>query len=57
MRFTQEDQRGRELDDWIATLNLCIINVGKTPTCVRQRASSFVDVTLTTNKIAARIKK
>lgn len=46
------DPRGRLLERWSAQWNLCLINNGSTPTCVRYQGSSYVDVTWTSPPLA-----
>ncbi|XP_017875216.1 uncharacterized protein LOC108622066 [Ceratina calcarata] len=38
--------RGRIMEKWIQSHNLLVMNTGSTPTCVRPRGSSIVDITL-----------
>ncbi|XP_025264126.1 uncharacterized protein LOC112637796 [Camponotus floridanus] len=42
------NSRGRLLEDWISERDLCILNQGSSPTCVRPQGSSVIDVTLCT---------
>jgi len=39
------DWRGSVVERWAAGLDLNIVNVGSTPTCVRTNGSSIVDLT------------
>jgi len=47
--------RGQLLEDWIAEKDLCIVNTGFSPTCVRPQGSSIVDITLCTPDIFSAI--
>ncbi|KAK9708077.1 Endonuclease-reverse transcriptase [Popillia japonica] len=49
------DKKGEHWSEWIAALNLVVQNTGLTPTFVRGETQSFIDVTLSTPKIAARV--
>lgn len=46
---TSSNWRGRLLENWISERDLCILNTGSTPTCVRPQGSSTIDVTLCTS--------
>lgn len=37
--------RGDQVEVWAASLDLRVMNIGKTPTCVRSQGTSIVDVT------------
>ncbi|XP_074031354.1 uncharacterized protein [Leptinotarsa decemlineata] len=49
------DERGNYLTDWIATLDLTIHNNGN-PTFERGVSKSHIDITMTTNRIASKVK-
>ncbi|KAJ8958967.1 hypothetical protein NQ314_006331 [Rhamnusium bicolor] len=53
MRAT--DTRGRVLTEWIAQLDLAILNVGDAPTFVRQDYGSILDLSLGTADIGRKI--
>lgn len=38
--------RGKLIEEWMAEMNLTLINEGDTPTCVRPQGSSIIDLTL-----------
>jgi len=42
------DWRGRVLERWAAELDLRLVNSGESPTCVRKRGSSIIDLTWST---------
>lgn len=46
------DIRGRVLEEWVANLDLVILNTGATPTFVRNRQESYIDVTLASQELA-----
>lgn len=50
-RSTSYNWRGRLLEDWISERDLCILNTGSTPTCVRPQGNSIIDVTLCTPRL------
>lgn len=39
------DRRGELVEEWAATCDLGLINVGEIPTCVRPQGSSVIDLT------------
>lgn len=47
--------RGRLLEDWIAERDLCVVNIGSTPTCVRPQGSSVIDITISSPELFSRI--
>ncbi|KAJ8910521.1 hypothetical protein NQ315_012818 [Exocentrus adspersus] len=47
----REDQRGEYWSEWIATLNIGVLNDGKKPTFVRGQSKSYIDVTCASSKI------
>lgn len=47
--------RGRILSEWIHSSNLCIVNVGNTPTFRREDQRSVIDVTFASEAIAGKI--
>lgn len=50
------DNRGVILEEWLAELDMVVLNDGITPTFRRGTSSSFIDVTFSTQRIAKRIK-
>lgn len=50
------DRRGEILQDWMAQWNFCLINTGRTPTCVRPQGTSFIDTTWASAELSRRIK-
>lgn len=53
----QEDKRGEYWCEWLATLNMGVLNDGKKPTFIRGQSKSYIDVTCSTNKIQKEIRK
>lgn len=51
------DPKGDILLQWIASLDLDIINTGDTPTFTRREQKSIIDVTLGTKEISKKVKK
>jgi hypothetical protein len=49
------DVRGRDVESWVLSLGLHVMNRGTTPTCVRWQGTSIVDVTFATTSLANRI--
>jgi len=49
------ERRGELLGEWIAGLDLTVVNVGSVSTCVRPQGESIVDLTLTSHAAAWRI--
>lgn len=49
------DLRGEYVEEWSAEFNLCLVNVGDTPTCIRPQGCSIIDLTWTSNDIYTRI--
>lgn len=50
------DARGKYVDEWVAELDLVIMNRGNTPTFERGNSRSFIDVTGATANVAKKIK-
>nr|CAI5838231.1 unnamed protein product [Callosobruchus analis] len=50
------DARGNYFTEWLATLDMIVLNTGLTPTFVRGDCHSYIDVTCSTQKIAKQIK-
>lgn len=53
---TRPDNRGIYLEDWMATLDLRVVNIGDKPTCVRWQGNSIVDVVFATHDLVSRIE-
>ncbi|VEN55528.1 unnamed protein product [Callosobruchus maculatus] len=51
-----DDRRGKYLADWMAAFNLVVHNNGNEPTFVKGDCRSFIDVTMSTAKIAEKIQ-
>ncbi|CAH1988125.1 unnamed protein product [Acanthoscelides obtectus] len=49
------DHRGRYLEEWIAELNMTIVNSGGLPTFQRGESRSFIDVTAATSTISTKV--
>ncbi|KAJ8936103.1 hypothetical protein NQ314_012486 [Rhamnusium bicolor] len=49
------DARGGYIIEWMATLDMTVKNTGITPTFSRGNCESFIDVTFSTQRIAAKI--
>lgn len=49
------DRRGEILRDWMAQWNLCLVNTGLTPTCIRSQGTSFIDITWASPSLYRRI--
>lgn len=43
--------RGHLLEEWLAERDLCVLNAGNTPTCVRPQGSSIINITISTARI------
>ncbi|XP_071581128.1 uncharacterized protein [Temnothorax nylanderi] len=41
----RRNQRGSTLEEWAASLGLCLVNTGRKSTCVRRQRTSIVDLT------------
>jgi len=54
-RSPGSDWRGLVLERWAAELDLRIMNVGNTPTCVRHNGSSIIDLTWSSANICGLI--
>lgn len=52
--FTND--RGHYVAEWVAELNLVILNTGTTPTFERGRSQSYIDVTGATANLAGKVK-
>lgn len=52
-----ENERGRMLTDWMAEHSMTIHNVGSDPTFVRRGTESHIDITMSSEGIAAKIKR
>lgn len=52
----KQDKRGEYIEEWAATLNLTILNEGDSPTFVRGSSGTYIDITLSTKKIARAVK-
>ncbi|CAB3236245.1 unnamed protein product [Arctia plantaginis] len=50
------DARGEAVEEWAASVGLCLLNRGSTNTCVRQQGGSIVDRSFTTPALAARVR-
>ncbi|KAJ8949936.1 hypothetical protein NQ314_008098 [Rhamnusium bicolor] len=50
------DNRRKYIEEWVAELDLVIINSGDVPTFERGSSRSFIDVTEATAKLAKKIK-
>lgn len=50
------DEKGLYWEEWIESKDLTVHNSGETPTFVRGASRSYIDVTLSTNKIARKIR-
>ncbi|XP_026824325.1 uncharacterized protein LOC113561699 [Ooceraea biroi] len=48
----RSDAMGETLVDWVASLGLCILNIGSEGTCVRRGGESIVDLTLASPQAA-----
>lgn len=51
------DKRGKYWEEWVAALNLNILNDGKKPTFVRGQTKSHIDITCTTEKLSRQVVK
>nr|CAH7762818.1 unnamed protein product [Callosobruchus chinensis] len=51
------DQRGKYIEEWVAALNLVIMNTGDTPTFQRGISASYIDVIGTTTDTARKVGK
>lgn len=51
-----EDRRGRLVTEWLSSLNLTVINNGRTPTFERGQQKSYIDVTLCSEDVSRYIK-
>lgn len=49
------DRRGQYWEEWIAALNLVVLNEGHTRTFVRGMSASFIDVTISSQRTARKI--
>lgn len=47
--------RGRLIEEWAAELDLCLLNEGSTPTCVRPQGWSVVDLTWCTPDLSGEV--
>lgn len=52
----KESARGNIINEWMATMNLEIINRGRKPTCIRAQGKSIVDISMITTKLTENIK-
>ncbi|XP_046742525.1 uncharacterized protein LOC124409153 [Diprion similis] len=52
---TGRNNRREQLEIWAASLGLCLLNDGATPTCVRPQGCSVVDTTWASPGLAARV--
>lgn len=52
---TKETSRGALVNEWMASLDLIIVNSGRTPTCIRKQGKSIVDITIATEEVNNRI--
>ncbi|CAB3252341.1 unnamed protein product [Arctia plantaginis] len=50
------DARGEAVEEWAASVGLCLLNRGSTNTCVRQQGGSIVDLSFATPAVAARVR-
>ncbi|CAB3254559.1 unnamed protein product [Arctia plantaginis] len=50
------DARGEAVEEWAASVGLCLLNRGSTNTCVRQQGGSIVDLSFATPALAARVR-
>jgi len=50
------DWRGRALERWAAELDLRLVNSGRSPTCVRKKGSSIIDLTWSTADIFNKLR-
>jgi hypothetical protein len=53
--FRRTDRRGRLFGEWATGFDLCVVNRGSEPTCMRRSGGSIVDITLATPKTLRRI--
>lgn len=53
---SRENERGVELQYWIAATNIVVLNEGHEPTYVRGANSNYIDVTLTSPGLSDRIE-
>lgn len=51
------DLRGRYWAEWLASLDLVVLNTGYAPTFVRGSCESFIDITCATQSIATQVEK
>jgi len=51
------NRRGILLEEWMGELDLGIINIGNTPTCVRPQGTSVVDLTIGSSWVVSRVKE
>jgi Reverse transcriptase (RNA-dependent DNA polymerase). len=49
------DVRGKYWCEWVAAMNLIVINDGKIPTWTRGNSESFIDITCATEQLAGRV--
>lgn len=52
----KEDDRGKELCEWIVEMNLDVMNKGNTPTFVRGKSSSIIDITMCSRNLTRKIE-
>lgn len=50
------DHRGEYMEDWIQSLGLTLANDGLEPTFTRREQKSFIDLTLSTRRIATKLR-
>lgn len=51
------DKRGEHWTEWMAALDLVVLNVGNKPTFIRGRSESHIDITCATQQMAKRVVK
>lgn len=53
----KETSRGKLVNEWVAALDLTIINKGNTSTCIRRQGESIVDLTIVSAEIINKIQE
>lgn len=53
----RETSRGTLINEWLTSLDLNIVNRGRTPTCIRKQGESIVDITIAAEEINKNIRK
>lgn len=48
--------RGRVVEEWAAEIELCLLNEGNAPTCIRPQGASIIDISWCTKDIRTRIR-